>query len=111
MELHLPLPVTEGAIAGVGGVGDVEVRVISAGEEVREIGFERAVGAAEALVRVVPSRGLWMDSFLCEEHLPAFVPGFELFGEALPMQFCKLESEGAEFLGRLGDRFAGGCTS
>lgn len=80
--------------------------MIFAGEQVREIGFERTIGTAETFVRVVPSLRFWMNSLLCEKRLPAFMPGFESFREALPVKFCELESEDAEFLSRFGDRFA-----
>lgn len=80
--------------------------MIFAGEQVREIGLERTVRAAETFVGVVPSVCFWMNGLLCEKRFPAFVPGFESFREALPMKFCELESEDAEFLSRFGDRFA-----
>ena len=57
-------------------------------------------------MRVVPSFGFRMNSFLREECLPAFVPGFESLREALPMQFGQLESEDAEFLRRFRDGVA-----
>lgn len=98
MELDFALPVAERAIAGVCSIRNAELRVIFVGEQVRDMGFERTVGATETLVRVVPSLCFWMDSFLCEKRLPAFVPGFESFSEALPVEFCELESKGAEFL-------------
>lgn len=90
MELDFAFPVTEGAVAGVCGIGDMQCRMIFVGEQVREIGLERAVGTSETFVRVVPAFGFWLRSLLCEKCLPVFVPGFEPFGEALPMEFCQL---------------------
>lgn len=72
--------------------------MIFAGEQVREICVERTVGASETFVRVVPSFGFWMNGFLCEKHLPVFVPSLESFREALSMQLGQLESEDAKFL-------------
>lgn len=68
--------------------------------------FERTIGATEALVRVVPSLCFRMNGFLCEKCFPVFVPGFESFGEALPVEFCELESKDAEFLCCLDNRIA-----
>lgn len=98
MELDFAFPVAERAITGVCGVGDVELRMIFVGEQVRKICFERTVGASETFVRVVPSFGFRMSGFLCEKYLPVFVPGFESFREASSMQFGQLEGENAEFL-------------
>jgi hypothetical protein len=106
VELDFAFPVTERSVTGVCCVGNVEFRVVFAGEQVREICFERTVGAAETLVRVVPSFGFWMNSFLREKCLPAFVPCFESLGETLPMQLGQLESEDAEFLRCFSDGIA-----
>jgi hypothetical protein len=90
VELDFAFPVTEGAVAGIGGVGDVEVSMVFVGEQVRQICFERAVGAAETFVRVVPSFGIGLNGFLCKKCFPAFMPRFELFGEVLSTQFGEL---------------------
>ena len=106
MELDFAFPVTEGTVTGVCSVRNVKFRMIFAGEQIGKVCFERTVGASETFVRVMPSFGFWMNGFLRKKCLPAFVPGFESFGEALPMQFGQLESEDAEFLSRFGDRVA-----
>lgn len=72
--------------------------MIFAGEQVWKICFERTVSASETLVRVVPSFGFWVNGFLCEKHLPVFVPGLESFRETLSMQFGELKSKDAKFL-------------
>lgn len=106
MELDFAFPVAEGTVTGVRRVGNVQRRMIFAGEQVREICFERTVGAAETLVRVVPSFGFRVDGFLLEKRLPAFVPGFEPLREAFPMQFGQLKCKDAEFLCRFRDGVA-----
>ena len=104
VELDFALPVTERAITGVCGVGHFWMFFV--GEKIREIGFERAVGAAKSPVCVLPFVGVEIGGFFYEEVFPAFVPRREFFCEEAAVHLCELESEGAKLLRGIRDGFA-----
>lgn len=95
------LPVGEGTVAGVRGVGDVEIWMIEGREEPGQIPPKGEVGTPEPLMHVPPlTLPLWTERPLLQELSPPLVPRIECCGEPIPRCVGECQGDRPKLLAR-----------
>ncbi len=77
MKTNILLDVCEDSFQRIGGVGDVEFRMMKVDEEVWKIPLHTVVGTPKSAMGVVPSPCAFISGAFLEERSPFVVPEFQ----------------------------------
>ena len=98
VKTQILLDVGEDSFEGIGGVGNLEMRIAEVGEDMREIPFHTVVGAPKSAMRVVPSSRKIVSRTFLEECSPFVVPEVEPEDELILADLREMTHERLEIL-------------